>query len=193
MGNSPRQGAPHEALAPVAIPNSSASSDKQEMQNLKKRIADLEKARGSQSKQSAQLALPGPSAPAQGAKGCKGSNNKKKVKGKGKSSSSFQPASSSNQTKNFQYLMKLPTEFRSQFHERFHKREICFLFPKGSVQELTELVQVCSYFVLVAVDPSHTMSACVSQTEPHEPHPPYLLKRLQEKPFHQLARCPTLV
>ena len=82
----------------VAIPNSAASSDKQELQNMRKRIADLEKARsrsprrGSQSKQSAQLALPGPSAPAQGAKGGKGSNNKKKWKGKGKSSSSSQPA-----------------------------------------------------------------------------------------------------
>ena len=119
----------------VAIPNSAASSDKQEMQNMKKSIADLEKARsrsprrGSQSKQSAQLALPGPSAPAQGAKGGKGSNNNK-GKGKGKSSSSSQPASSSNQTKNFQYLMKLPIEFRSQFHERFHKREICFSFQR---------------------------------------------------------------
>ena len=79
----------------VAIPNSSASSDKQELQVLKKRITDLEKARSrsprraSHSKQSTQLALPGPSAPAKGVKGGKGSKKGKKGKGKGKSSSSF--------------------------------------------------------------------------------------------------------
>ena len=64
----------------VAIPNAPSSSSNQELQSLKKRIADLEKARSRSprrkcseavgtSQRSADDALPAPSAPAQGQKG----------------------------------------------------------------------------------------------------------------------------
>ena len=63
----------------VAIPNAPSSSSNQELQSLKKRIADLEKARSRSPRRNAQkqlalpsgpqMALPAPSAPAQGQKG----------------------------------------------------------------------------------------------------------------------------
>ena len=71
-----------------------------------------------------QLALPAPSAPARGPKGGKGGKNqRKRSKGQGTVGSQY---------KNFEYLMKLPFEFRVKFHERFHKKEICFNFQKKS-------------------------------------------------------------
>ena len=70
------------------------------------------------------LALPAPSAPAQGQKGGKGRKRAGvthvAAKGSGKGQSS----------KDFDYLMKLPLEFRANFHEKFHKNEICYKFQK---------------------------------------------------------------
>ena len=106
----------------VAIPNAPSSSSNQELQSLKKRIADLEKARSRSPRRNNQkqlaaasgpqmLALPAPSAPAQGQKG-----------GKGRKRGGFgRYAAESQATKNFDYLMKLPLEFRANFHEKFHK------------------------------------------------------------------------
>ena len=118
----------------VAIPNAPSSSSGSDLQALKKRISDLEKARSRSPRRNsqmqpaipgpAQLALPAPSAPARGSKGGKGGKNqRKRSKGQGKVGSG---------PKNFEYLMKLPVEFRENFHERFHKKEICFNFQKKS-------------------------------------------------------------
>ena len=59
----------------------------------------------------------------------KGGKNKKRggarwipAKGSGKGQSS----------KDFDYLMKLPLEFRAKFHEKFHKNEICYNFQKNA-------------------------------------------------------------
>ena len=117
----------------VAIPNAPSSSSNQELQSLKKRIADLEKARSRSPRRNNQkqlaaaggpqmLAFPAPSAPAQGQKG-----------GKGRKRGGFgRYAAKSQATKNFDYLMKLPLEFRANFHEKFHKNEICYKFQKNS-------------------------------------------------------------
>ena len=120
----------------VAIPNAPSSSSSQELQSLKKRISDLEKARSRSPRRSNQkqltassgpqmLALPAPSAPAQGRKGWQGQTEElvlrhTAAKGSGKGQAS----------KDFDYLMKLPLEFRSNFHEKFHKNEICYKFQK---------------------------------------------------------------
>ena len=119
----------------VAIPNAPSSSSSQELQSLKKRISDLEKARSRSPRRSNQkqlaaasgpqmLALPAPSAPARGQKGGKDRRRSgtgryaAKASGKGQAS------------KDFDYLMKLPLEFRANFHEKFHKNEICYKFQK---------------------------------------------------------------
>ena len=111
----------------VAIPNAPSSSSSQELQSLKKRISDLEKARSRSPRRSNQkqlaaasgpqmLALPAPSAPAQGRKSGKdrrrSGTGRHVAKGSGKGQAS----------KDFDYLMKLPLEFRSNFHEKFHKK-----------------------------------------------------------------------
>ena len=94
-----------------------SSSSNQELQSLKKRIADLEKARSRSPRRNTQkqlavasgpqmLALPAPSAPAQGQKGGKG-NRKRGGLGR--------YAAKSQATQNFDYLMKLPLEFRANF------------------------------------------------------------------------------
>ena len=119
----------------VAIAKSSSSYSNTEVQALKKRIADLEKARSRspRRKQSSQpsgpsmLALSASSEPAQGQKGGRRNNNKKRSKGKRKGASS---SSTPSTAKDFAYLMSLPAAFRSNFHEKFHKREICFPFQK---------------------------------------------------------------
>ena len=119
----------------VAIPNAPSSSSNQELQSLKKRISDLEKARSRSPRRNTQkqlavtsgpqmLALPAPSAPAQGQKGRKRGNKKRGGFGR--------VAAKSQATKNFDYLMKLPLEFRAKFHEKFHKNEICYKFQKNS-------------------------------------------------------------
>ena len=126
----------------VAIPNSASSSSSQEIQAMKKRIADLEKARSRSPhrKQASipggpsMLALPAPSAPAQGSKVGKGGNNKKKGKGKGKSGSS---SSAPSGTRDFNCIMKLPVDFRSNFHERFHKKKALLCLSKRYVQKLS--------------------------------------------------------
>ena len=126
----------------VAIPNSGASSHTQEMQELTKRIADLEKARSlspsrsSQGQQKPMMAITGPSflalpAPDAGSapvpKGGEGTSNKNKGKGTGKVASSTPHYGScfSNPVKNFNYIMKCPAEVRNFFNERFHRNEIC--------------------------------------------------------------------
>ena len=121
----------------VAIPNAPSSSSSQELQSLKKRISDLEKARSRSPRRNNQkqlaaaggpqmLALPAPSAPTQGQKGGKnrrrGGFGRSPAKGSGKAQT----------TKDFDYLMKLPLEFRANFHEKFHKNEICYNFQKHS-------------------------------------------------------------
>ena len=126
----------------VAIPNSASSSSSQEMQAMKKRIADLEKARSrSPRRKQASIpggtsmhALPAPSAPVQGSKVGKGGNNKKKGTGKGKSGSS---SSAPSGTRDFNYIMKLPVDFRSNFHERFHKKRALLFLSKRYVQKLS--------------------------------------------------------
>ena len=125
----------------VAIPNAPSSSSSQELQSLKKRISDLEKARSRSPRRNNQkqlslaggsqmLALPPPSAPAQGQKG--GKNRKRGglritgAKGSGKGQAS----------KDFDYLMKLPLEFRANFHEKFHKNEICYSFHRKTCKRM---------------------------------------------------------
>ena len=125
----------------VAIPNAPSSSSSQELQSLKKRISDLEKARSRSPRRTNQkqlaassgsqmLALPAPSAPAQGRKGGKdrkrGGTGRFAAKGSGKGQS----------PKDFDYLMKLPLEFRANFHEKFHKNEICFGFQKKTCKRI---------------------------------------------------------
>ena len=115
----------------VAIPNTSSSSSGPELQSLKKRIADLEKARSRSPRRNAQkqlalpggpqmMALPAPSAPAQGQKG--GKRRKRGNAGR------FGKSVSISGTKKFDFIMKLPLEFRAKFHEKFHKNEICYNF-----------------------------------------------------------------
>ena len=125
----------------VAIPNAPSSSSSQELQSLKKRISDLEKARSRSPRRSNQkqitapggsqmLALPAPSAPARGQKGGKdrkrGGTGRFAAKGSGKAQS----------PKDFDYLMKLPLEFRANFHEKFHKNEICYGFQKKTCKRI---------------------------------------------------------
>ena len=117
----------------VAIPNAPSSPSSQELQSLKKRISDLEKARSRSPRRSNQkqitapggsqmLALPAPSAPAQRQKGGKGRKRAgvthAAAKGSGK--------------KDFDFLMKLPLEFRAKFHQKFHNNEICYNFQRNS-------------------------------------------------------------
>ena len=108
----------------VAIPNAPSSSSSQELQSLKKRISDLEKARSRSPRRNNQkqlaaaggrqmLALPAPSAPAQGQKGG--------GRGSGGKSASISTQSPSG-TKDFDFIMKLPLEFRAKFYEKFHKK-----------------------------------------------------------------------
>ena len=128
----------------VAIPNAPSSSSSQELQSLKKRISDLEKARSRSPRRNNQkqlapaggpqmLALPAPSAPAQ--KGGKGKDRRVtnrrggagRAPGKGQASKGEAQAS-----KDFDYLMKLPLEFRAKFHQKFHNNEICYNFQRNS-------------------------------------------------------------
>ena len=117
----------------VAIPNALSSSSGSDLQALKKRISDLEKARSRSPRRNsqtqpalpgpAQLALPAPSGSSKGSKGGKGSKNqRRRGKGQGKMKN----------LKGFENLMKLPVEFRQNFHERFHKKEICYNFQKNA-------------------------------------------------------------
>ena len=109
---------------------------------MKKRIADLEKARSRSPRMNPQkrvsrllvhlclLYLLRLLHSTLGAKGGRGGNNKKSRKGKGKSaSSSSQPPAG---IKNFDCIMKLPLEFRSNFHEKFDRKENCYRFQKNN-------------------------------------------------------------
>ena len=121
--------------------SSSSSSD---IQALKKRISDLEKARSRSPRKNsqmqpalpgpAQLALPAPSGSSKGSKGGKGGKNQRK-RSKGTGSSA---------PRTFEYLMKLPVAFRENFHERFHKKEICFNFQKKTcTHESCKWAHIC--------------------------------------------------
>ena len=131
----------------VAIPNAPSSSSSQELQSLKKRISDLEKARSRSPRRSNQkqlaaasgpqmLALPAPSAPAQGRKGGKdrrrSGTGRHVAKGSGKGQAS----------KDFDYLMKLPLEFRANFHEKFHKKRDLLQVPEACLQTSGRQMQV---------------------------------------------------
>ena len=162
----------------VAIPNSGSSSGNTEVQSLKKRIAGLEKARSrsprrkqtSLSSGPSMLALPASSAPAQGQKGGRRGNNKRKSKGKGKGGSS---SSTPSTTKDFAYLM--PVNFRSNIHERFHKREICYPFQKVTCKNGTS----CKFSHICVGALSLKMSASASPTRrPELPHSE-LLRRVR--------------
>ena len=94
----------------IAIPNTPSSSGP-ELQSLKKRIADLEKARSRSPRRKEKqalgagpymLALPAPASRPQGSKARRAPGGQK----------------------NFEYLMKLPVDFRKNFHEMYHKRNL---------------------------------------------------------------------
>ena len=133
----------------VAIPNSEASSYKQELQEMRKRVADLEKTRSrsprrnTQNKQAAIaglsfLVLPASSsAPAQGSKGGKGSSNKKKVKEKG-NLRQLLPRHPALRQKISHTLCNFPTETRSLFIESFHKNEICYNFLRKNCKKAAD-------------------------------------------------------
>ena len=134
----------------VAIPNAPSSSSGPELQSLKKRIADLEKARsrsprkkGNQAALPAgptMLALPAPAASTpcgpQGQKGGKGNSKGKKGKGKGSSRPSG--------PKNFEYIMNLPIDFRKNFHEEYHNKKICFRLKSNSCKAV-QAGEACKY------------------------------------------------
>ena len=131
---------PRASLQLVAIPNAPSSSSGPEIQALKKRIQtwkrpDLdrpaEKLRCRQrllvqvNSLSPHLLLPlGDRKAGKAGKAETTRGNVAKVKVKSVSQQSG--------PKNFEYLMKLPVEFREHFHERFHKKDICFNFQKKS-------------------------------------------------------------
>ena len=126
----------------VAIPNAPSSSSSQELQSLKKRISDLEKTRSRSPRRNNQkqlslsggpqmLALPAPSAPAQ--KGGKGKDRRvtNRRGGAGRALGKGQVSKDETQaSKDFDYLMRLSHEFRSNFHEKFHKNEVCYKFQR---------------------------------------------------------------
>ena len=148
----------------IAIPNAPASSSNQEMQSLKKRIADLEKARSRSPRRNSQKqnaitggpamhSLPAPAAaPSQGSKGGRGRNNRRKAKGAGNSGAPIQQSGN----KDFNFIMKLPVAFRQNFHERFHRKEICCSFQKNTCSTGN-----CKFahIVWAVVGPSLIMSA----------------------------------
>ena len=159
----------------VAIPNAPSSSSSQELQSLKKRISDLEKARSRSPRRSNQkqitapsgsqmLALPAPSAPVRGQKGGKHNrragarNTASKGSGKGQAS------------KDFDYLMKLPLEFRTNFHEKFHKNEICYGFQKKACKRADGTCKLSQKCVgCGGSKPTTTASASLQSS--HEPLP----------------------
>ena len=124
----------------------------------KKRISDLEKARSRSPRRnrlalpapSAPLALPAPPAPQQAQKGGKRSAGSKRgprgkpapgrVPGKTQTTGQAVAVPSSN---GFYYIMSLPTEFRANFHEKFHKREICFKFQKNNCTGKCRFSHIC--------------------------------------------------
>ena len=120
----------------VAIPNSASSSSNSEMQALKKRGSPILERFGHETDVAVKwsldactsLRLP------RLLKVRKEAKEATKSKGKGKSGSSSKAPST---TKDFAYLMNLPVNFRSSFHERFHKREICFPFQNGTCENGT--------------------------------------------------------
>ena len=132
----------------VAIPNAPSSSSNQELQSLKKRISDLEKARSRSPRRNTQkqlavtggpqmLALPAPSAPAQGQKGGNRGNKKRGSAGRGSGGKS---ASISTQSpsgiKNFDFLMKLPLEFRANFQWEVSQERDLLQVSEESLQSL---------------------------------------------------------
>ena len=74
----------------------------------------------------------------------KEATTRRKSKGKGKGGLHHASTTTPSTTKDFAYLTSLPAAFRSNFHEKFHKREICYPFSKGNLQKRFEL-QVRAY------------------------------------------------
>ena len=133
----------------IAIPKAPSSSSSPELQSLKKRIADLKKARSRSPRRNVQkqaslgagpamLTLPAPAPRPQGQKRAS-RGHRKDGKGKGKSSST--PGGQ----KNFEYLMKLPVDFRKNFHEKFHEKDIGYRFSEQQLPSHWRNLQVLSY------------------------------------------------
>ena len=122
------------------------------------------------------MALPAPSAPAQGQKGGKG-NRKRGGLGP--------YAAKSQATKNFDFLVKLPLEFRANFHEKFHKNEICYKFQKNRCNRSDK----CKFLSGAAVR-SLTTTANASPQKSTEPHHRLSLTKFKQfllpYPFPQL-------
>ena len=112
----------------VDIPNTSSSSSGPELQSLKKRIADLEKARSRSPRRNAQkqaalsggpsmLALPAPSGPAQGK-----TNRGNRGKGRLGRNNCSKPGSSAGPAraglKDFDYLFETPARVSQQLHRQ---------------------------------------------------------------------------
>ena len=158
----------------VAIPNAPSSSSSQELQSLKKRISDVEKARSRSPRRNNQkqlslaggsqmLALPAPSGATQGQKGGK---NKKRggskwtsAKGSGKGQAS----------KDFDYLMKLPLEFRSNFHEKINKTRFAIIF-RGMLASVQMGNASSRMYAWAAAVRSLTTTASASPQSSHESH-----------------------
>ena len=126
----------------VAITNAPSSSSSRELQTLKKRISDLEKARSRSPRRNAQkqkaissgptmLSLPAPSAPAPSSKGGKGKSNRRKAKGAGKSAASSSAVRQ--QEFQFNYIMNIFLPLFDRIStSAFTKGKICFSFRKNS-------------------------------------------------------------
>ena len=181
MVRAPEHGAPHETLVATRCdPKCSIIFKQSGTPVSKKRIADLEKARSRSPRRNVQkqlalpsvpqmMALPAPSAPAQGHKGNRRVNKRRggvgRVPGKGQA------------TKDFDFIMKLPHEFRANFHEKFHKNEICFKFQKNTCNRADN----CKFsHVWGAAVPSLTTTADASHQKSTEPHHRFSLKKFQQ-------------
>ena len=125
----------------VAIPNAPSSSSSQELQSLKKRISDLEKARSRSPRRNNQkqlAALAGSSSDARSSSSfwshTRTERWKKQEKRWFQTWISAKGSGKGQSPKDFDYLMKLTLEFRANFHENFHKNEICYGFQKKNLQ-----------------------------------------------------------
>ena len=180
----------------IAVPNTPSSSGGSEPQSSKKRIADLEKARSRSHRGKAQkqaslgagptmLALPPPAPRRQGQKRAT-RGHRKDGKGKGKASST--PGGQ----KNFEYLIKLPVDFRKNFHEKFHKKKSATGFRARSAVSLPSNASSLT-FVLVAVARSLTMSADVSNPRFAELHSQSTEKVADVPPTLPVSTFPPIV
>ena len=118
----------------LAIPNAPSSSSNQELQSLRKRISDLEKARSRSPRRnlralpapSAPLALPAPPAPATRTEGELSVDIQREELVQAVLLARVK-LSQFRLLRDFDFIMKIPVEFRANFHEKFHKKEIYLL------------------------------------------------------------------